>query len=168
MNMPWEIPPGIPNVMQPGAIPIPTPPGHAAVVAPTPGVLPPPQSLTDLGNLRAFLHQITPVVVTALMALHVAGGDSNKIGVYVALFFALVDPLLSFTSSEDTMRRIVYGLLGVGQVGGAIAILFGGFGAANTIVPLATAGITILSSFLARFYSVTTTLIPAIMPVKGA
>ena len=150
MSVPYEIPPGIPNLI--GTTPI--GPG-VTTVTPNPGVLP-AANLANLDNWRALLHQVTPVVVSALMALHIAGGDPNRIGIYVAIFFAVVDPLLSFTNSTDTARRIVYGLTGTLQSAGAISILFAGV--VGPIVPLATAAVTIVSSFLGRFYCPTSTL----------
>lgn len=113
-------------------------------------------NLKSLENWRALLHQVAPVVVTAMVALHVAGGDPDKIGVYVALFFAVADPLLSFTNSTDTARRIIYGVLGLAQTGGLVTTLFVG---QEVIIPVVTAGVTIINAFLARFYTPTTTIV---------
>jgi hypothetical protein len=114
-------------------------------------------NLTNLDNWRAVLHQVAPVVVTAMVALNVAGGDSHRIGVYVALFFAIADPLLSFTNTTDTVRRILYGIFTLLQTSGAVAILFAG---QETTVPLVSAGVSILAAFIARFYTPTSTIMP--------
>lgn len=121
-------------------------------------------NLTNLDNWRALLHQVTAPVVTAMAALQVAGGDSYKISVYVALFFAFIDPLLSFTNTADTVRRILYGVLGLLQTAGVVAILFVGH---ETAIPVITAVVTIISASLARFYTPTSTIVPReLAPVK--
>ena len=111
--------------------------------------------LRNLDNWRAWLHQVTPVVVGALVALHVASQDA--ILLWVSLFFAVADPLLSYTNATDKGRKIAYGVLGLLQSGGLADT--------SPWLPVVSAGVTVVSSALARFYTPTTTIVPAPNPV---
>ena len=116
-----------------------------------------PGNLKSLDNWRAFIHQLTPVVVTALIS--VALITENQATLWVPLFFAIIDPLLSALNAQDKMRQIIYGVLGLAQSGGILtALLVGGN---EPYIPLAAAGVTVISSFLGRFYTPTTTMVPA-------
>lgn len=130
-------------------------------VAPTPGVIP-GQGLKSWANWRAFLHQITPVIVTTLVGVGIV--TNNQAALWVPLFFAIIDPLLNVGNTQDKLRRAVYGVAGLLQVGGLAGGLVTGLGAGgNGLVAAGVgAGVTILSTFLARFYTPTTTMTPVV------
>lgn len=135
-------------------------PGYGTIdVAPLPG-LPPRQVLKSWDNWRAFIHQITPVVVTALVGVGIV--TDNQAALWVPLFFAIIDPLLNVGNTQDKLRRVVYGVAGLLQVGGLASGLATGLssGGNGLIAASVGAGVTILSTFLARFYVPTTTLVP--------
>jgi hypothetical protein len=125
------------------------------LVKPVTGMLP-AANLKNLDNWRALLHQITPVVVTVLTALGVTTQDQAAL--WVALVFAFLDPLLSYSNTTDKFRQIVYGVSGVLQSGGLLTTIL--MPHAPTAVPVASALLTILSSTLSRFYTPTSTLKP--------
>lgn len=129
-------------------------------VAPLPG-LPPAKNLKSWDNWRAFVHQITPVIVTTLVGVGIV--TNSQAALWVPLAFAILDPLLSVGNTTDKLRRIVYGLAGLLQVGGlATGLVVGlGTGGNGLIAASVGAGVTILSTFLARFYTPTTTMVPA-------
>lgn len=130
------------------------------VVAPTAGVLP-GQNLKSWANWRAFVHQITPVIVTTLVGVGIV--TDNQAALWVPLVFAILDPLLSLGNTTDRLRRVVYGVTGLLQVGGLATGLVTGIasGGNGLIAAGVGAGVTILSTFLARFYTPTTTMQPA-------
>lgn len=130
------------------------------VVVPTTGVLP-GQNLKSLDNWRAFVHQITPVVVTTLVGIGIV--TDSQVTLWVPVIFAVIDPLLSVMNTADKVRRIIYGLAGLFQVGGLATGLVTGLssGGNGVIAACVGAGITILSTALARFFTPTTTLVPA-------
>lgn len=113
--------------------------------------------LTNLDNLRAFIHQLTPVVVTVLTTLSLTTTD--KAAVWVALFFAIIDPLLSYRNTVDKARQIAYGILGLAQSGGLLTAAL--MVAPPTVVPIVSAVITVITSTLARFYTPTSTYVVA-------
>ena len=129
------------------------------VVVPTQGVLP-GQNLRSVDAWRALLHQITPVIVVALVTFGLA--TDNQAALWVPIAFAVLDPLLSVANSTDKLRRIVYGLAGLLQVGGLSVGLVTGLAGeiGGVIAPVAGATLTVLSSFLARFFTPTPTLVP--------
>lgn len=113
--------------------------------------------LKNLDNWRAFLHQITPVIVTALVAMSVT--TERAAAMWVALLFAVVDPLLSYRCATDKARQIAYGVLGLAQSGGLLTFLL--LPTAPQLIPVASAVVTVITSTLSRFYTPTSTLVPA-------
>jgi hypothetical protein len=158
-SLPWSDDPAPSAAVEP-VVPIAPP---SPVVVPVSGVLK-TEHLKDLANWRAFLHQLAPVVVGVLMTLQVATSQ-NTIMVYVALFFAVADPLLSFTNSTDTVRRVAYSLLGVLQTAGTVSLLFAGH---STAIPVITAAVAITSAFVARFFTPTTTVVSQQVAANGS
>ncbi len=125
------------------------------LVAPAPGVVR-LANFRNLDNWRALIHQITPVVVTVLTTLSITTNDQAAL--WVSLLFAVVDPLLSVRNAADKTRQVVYGVLGLLQSGGLLAAVLA---PTPIAVPVAAAVITIITSTLSRFYTPTTTMIPA-------
>jgi hypothetical protein len=123
---------------------------------PKPGVLT-ISKLRNLDNWRAFIHQLAPVIVTVLTALSITTEDQAAL--WVALAFAILDPLLSYSNATDKARRIAYGVLGLASSGGLLTALL--VPTAPEILPVASALTTIVSSFLGRFYTPTSTMVPA-------
>lgn len=128
-------------------------------VVPNPGVLP-GQTFKSWDNWRAFIHQITPVIVTTLVGVGIV--TDNQAALWVPLVFAIIDPLLSVGNTQDKLRRVIYGVAGLLQVGGLAGGLVVGLsaGSSGLIAAGVGTGVTILSSFLARFYVPTTTMTP--------
>jgi hypothetical protein len=124
------------------------------LVAPTKGVLP-LQNLTNLDNWRALIHQITPVVVTVMTTLAITTEDQAAI--WVSLFFAVIDPLLSYRNTTDKLRQIVYGVFGLLQSGGLLAAAT--MVAPPTVLPVVAALSTVFTSVLGRFYTPTSTVV---------
>ena len=123
-----------------------------------PGILP-GQNLKSWANWRAFLHSITPVIVTSLVTFGIV--TDTQAALWIPLVFAIADPLLSALNSTDKLRQIVYGIAGLLQVGGISVGLVTGLAGGNGMVGAGIgAGVTILSSFLSRFFTPTSTLIP--------
>lgn len=121
--------------------------------------------LANLNNIRAFLHQITPVIVTVLTTLSITTNDVAAL--WVSLAFAILDPLLSYRNATDKARQIAYGVLGLLQSGGLLVAILG---TVPNVIPIASAVVTIVSSTLSRFYTPTTTMTPkpAAAPVVTA
>lgn len=120
--------------------------------------------LTNLNNLRAFVHQITPVVVTVLTTLAITTEDQAAL--WVSLLFAIVDPLLSYRNTTDKFRQILYGVMGLAQSGGLIATIT--MVAPPTVLPVASAVLTVITSTLSRFYTPTTTMVPKTVGAQGS
>jgi len=154
--LPWEHDPAPAPPAQPPAPASPALPGIST--APKSGIVT-SNRVRSLDNWRAWLHQVTPVIVGALVALHVASQDAVLL--WVSLAFAVLDPLLSYTNATDKSRKIAYGVLGLLQSGGLAAALLGD---TSPWLPVVSAGVTVVSSALARFYTPTTTLVPASPP----
>ena len=133
----------------------PTPAALTLVGPANPGVLR-VSNLKNLDNIRAFIHQITPVVVTVLTTLAITTED--KAALWVSLFFAIIDPLLSYRNTTDKIRQIVYGIGGLAQSGGLLAAAT--MVAPPAVLPVASAVLTILTSTLSRFYTPTSTVAP--------
>ena len=127
-------------------------------VTSTRGVLP-KANLLNLDNWRALLHQVTPVIVGVLTALGVT--TQNTAPLWMSLVFAIFDPLLSYTNTADKARRIIYGVLGLLQSGGLLAVILGDH---QLWLPVATTAVTVISSTLARFYTPTSTVVPPTSP----
>ena len=111
--------------------------------------------LTNLNNLRAFIHQLTPVVVTVMTTLAITTEDQAAI--WVSLFFAVIDPLLSYRNTTDKLRQIVYGVFGLLQSGGLLAAAT--MVAPPTVLPVVAALSTVFTSVLGRFYTPTSTVV---------
>lgn len=126
------------------------------VVQPTSGVLP-VMNLKSLDNWRAFVHQLVAVVVPVLVTLNIV--TENAASAWVPFLFAIADNVLSVGNTVDRVRRAIYATVGVAQAGGLATVLLSS--AAPQWIPVTSAGLTILSAFLARFYTPTTTLVPA-------
>ena len=130
------------------------------IVQPRSGVLP-LQNLKRLDNWRALVHQITPVVVTTLVTLGII--TNSQVLLWVPLIFAVLDPLLSGLNATDKVRKIIYGIAGLAQSGGLIVGLATGVSSiGGQVAPVIGMGITILSAFLGRFYTPTTTMVPKV------
>jgi len=127
-------------------------------VAPKPGVLTTGR-LKNLDNWRAFVHQLTPVIVTVLTTLAIT--TDAQAALWVSLFFAVLDPLLSYQHSHDKARQIAYGVLGLAQSGGLLAAVL--LPTAPTLLPVAAAVVTIINSTLSRFYTPTSTMVPKVL-----
>lgn len=130
---------------------------HASLTTVTPksGII----TLSKLGNLdnwRAFIHQLTPVVVTVLTTLSITTDDQAAL--WVSLFFAVIDPLLSYRNATDKARQIFYGVGGLLQSGGLLAAVT--MVAPGPVVPIVSALITVVTSTLSRFYTPTSTMTP--------
>lgn len=134
------------------------------LVTPKPGIL----TLSKLGNLdnwRAFIHQLTPVVVTVLTTLSITTDDQAAL--WVSLFFAIIDPLLSYQNATDKARKIAYGVGGLLQSGGLLAAVT--MVAPGPVVPIVSALITVVTSTLSRFYTPTSTMKPKVVaPVQDS
>lgn len=136
-------------------------PGRAravTTVGPTVGVLP-WRNLTSLDNWRAFVHQAVPVLVPVLVALNMT--TQNTALLWVPFVFAIADNVLAAGNTVDNLRRAIYAVLGLLQAGGLVSVLVGAWH--PEYVPVTSAALAILSGFLSRFYTPTTTLraIPA-------
>lgn len=137
--------------------PVVTEPVTSARVSPT-EVVPTTGTLTlaklrNLDNWRAFLHQITPVVVAAFVTLEVTTEDFALL--WVPLVFAIADPLLSYANAQDKGRKIAYGVLGTLQSGGLMVALLGD---RSPWLPIVSALLVAISSQLSRFYTPTSTM----------
>lgn len=125
------------------------------LVSPTQGILP-RRNLKNLDNWRAFIHQVTPVIVTVLTTLSITTND--KAAVWVSLVFAVIDPLLSYRNATDKARQIAYGLGGLLQSGGLLTAAL--MVTPPAFIPIVSAVITVITSTLSRFYTPTTTMVP--------
>lgn len=130
-------------------------PSKMSLVTPKPGILT-LDRLKSKDNWRAWLHGITPVIVTVLTTLSITTND--KAAVWVSLFFAVIDPLLSYSNVTDKARKIAYGLGGLLQSGGLLTAAL--MVAPPTVVPVVSAVITVLTATLSRFYTPTSTMVP--------
>ena len=120
---------------------------------PTSGVLPVIR-LKSLENWRAFFHQLVGVVVPVLVTMNLA--TETVIMAWVPFVFAIVDNVLSVGNTVDRLRKTVYAAAGALQVGGLLTVLLSSWNPAY--VPIASAVLAMLTAFLARFYTPTTTI----------
>ena len=125
------------------------------LVAADSGVLP-IANLRNLSNWRALVHQIVPVIVSALVTMNIVTGDMAT--AWVPFVFAIADNLLSVGNAADRVRRAIYAGVGVLQAGGLVTMLV--TDVAPAYVPVAGAVLAVASAFLARFYVPTTTIVP--------
>lgn len=125
------------------------------LVTPKPGIIT-WGKLANPDNIRAWLHQVTPIIVTVLTTLSITTED--KAAVWVSLVFAVIDPLLSYSNVTDKARKIAYGVGGLLQSGGLLTAAL--MVAPPTAVPVVSAAITVLTATLSRFYTPTSTMLP--------
>jgi hypothetical protein len=112
-------------------------------------------NVRNVDNWRAFIHQITPVIVGVFVTLGVTTEDMALL--WVPLVFAILDPLMSYANASDKGRRVAYGVLGTLQSGGLLVALLGD---KSPWLPIISALLVAVSSQLARFYTPTSTIIP--------
>jgi hypothetical protein len=106
-------------------------------------------------NWRAFFHDLTAVVVPVLVTAHIA--TEAQVLAWVPFVFALVDNLLSAGNTSDKLRRTVYGAAAALQTGGLVTTLLVD---SPELVPIAGAGLSMVTAIMARFFTGTTTLVP--------
>lgn len=129
---------------------------HATTkVTAAPGVLP-VGNLKSLDNWRAFFHNAVGVLVPILVTLHLTTNDA--VTAWLPFIFAIADNILSAGNTVDRVRRAIYAAVGALQAGGLATILL--TSVAPTYVPIGSAILAVASSFLARFYTPTTTMTP--------
>ena len=90
------------------------------LVAADSGVLP-IANLRNIENWRALVHQIVPVIVSALVTMNIVTGDMAT--AWVPFVFAIADNLLSVGNAADRVRRAIYAGVGVLQAGGLVTML---------------------------------------------
>src|SRR5512139_1347099 len=113
----------------------------------------PAANLRSADDWRAFVHQLVPVAVSVIVALNLA--EESTVLMWVPFALALADNLLSAGNTVDKLRRTVYAVVAVLQTGGLVTALVTDF--APAYVPVAGAVLSVLSAFMARFYTPTTT-----------
>lgn len=128
----------------------------AVMVEPTSGVLP-TANLKNRDNWRAFFHQLVAVLVPILVTANVV--SENTAAAWVPFVFAIADNILSVGHTADRVRRAIYAGIGVLQAGGLATSLLTTF--APTYVTVGGAALAVVSAFLARFYTPTTTMVPS-------
>lgn len=126
-----------------------------STVSPTSGVLP-AQNLKSLDNWRAFIHQAVPVIVATLITVNLITTDQGPL--WISFAFAIGDNFLSVGNTADRLRKAIYAGIGTLQTGGLLLVLFVNV---PEYLPIASMVLAISSAFLARFYTPTTTLVPA-------
>lgn len=104
----------------------------------------------DFGQL---LHVVTLTLVPALAILGVA--TNEQLTGWIALGFAVIDPLFSTLATPDKARAIIYGLGGITQ-----AVLIG-IGTLEEAVAQTVVGavVTALLASMATFFTPTSTLV---------
>lgn len=127
------------------------------VVTPTSGVLP-VMNLKNLDNWRAFFHNLVGVLVPILVTANIIDGDQAT--AWIPFVFAIADNVLSVGNTSDRIRRAIYAGVGVLQAGGLVTTLL--TSVAPEYVPIGSAVLAVASAFLARFYTPTTTMVPAV------
>lgn len=125
-------------------------------VTPSSGVLP-VRNLKSVENWRAFFHSLVGVVVPLLVTLNIT--TSNVANAWIPFVFAILDNVLSVGNTVDKVRKAVYAGAGAIQSGGLLTVLLSS--TAPEWIPVGSALLAVGSSFLARFYTPTTTMNPA-------
>ena len=125
------------------------------LVTPTSGVLP-AMNLKSLDNWRAFFHQAVGVIVPILVTINLV--SESVATAWVPFVFAIADNMLSLGNTADKLRRTVYAAVGVIQAGGLLTMVLTQF--APQWVGIGSAVLAVLTAFLARFYTPTTTMTP--------
>jgi hypothetical protein len=131
---------------------------HEAVVSqvvPTSGVLP-ANNLRSLDNWRAFFHNAVGVIVPILVTLHITTND--VVTAWLPFVFAIADNILSVGNTTDRVRKAIYAGVGALQAGGLVTMIV--TSVAPEWVPVTGAIMAVATSFLARFYTPTTTVVP--------
>ena len=123
-------------------------------VAPTAGVLP-VKNLRSLENWRAFFHQLVAVIVPILVTADIV--SKNAAAAWVPFVFAIADNILSVGNTTDKIRKAIYAAVGVAQAGGLATVVLSSV--APNYVTVGGAVLAVVSAFMARFYTPTTTLV---------
>lgn len=126
---------------------------HVPVQTITPGVFP-VVNLKSQANWRAFFHSLVAVVVPVLVTMDIA--TETQVAAWVPFIFAIADNVLSAKNTKDKVRLAIYSAFGVLQTGGLATVLLGS--SHPEIIPIVSAVMAIGSSFMARFYTPTTTI----------
>lgn len=116
--------------------------------------------LKTLDDWRGLFHQLVPVIVTALVAMHIA--TDNQVALWIPFVFAIADPLLSLGNTADKIRRVIYGLLAALQAGSAITAVIevAANHASPVVAPVITAGGALISGVLGKFFTPNSNLLP--------
>lgn len=130
---------------------------NLTLVTPTGGILP-VTSLKSLDNWRAFFHNAVGVLVPILVTANIISNDQAT--AWIPFVFAIADNILSVGNTSDRVRKAIYAGVGVLQAGGLLTTLLTNY--APEYVPIGSAVLAIVSMFLTRFYTPTTTLTPAV------
>lgn len=125
------------------------------VVTATSGVLP-AANLRNKDNWRAFFHQLVAVIVPILVTADVV--TENVVNAWVPFLFAIADNLLSVGKTTDRVRRAIYAGSTVLQTGGLLTVLLSSV--APSYVSIGSAVLAVLTAFMARFYTSTSTMVP--------
>ena len=120
----------------------------------TTGVLP-AMNLKSMENWRAFFHQVVAVIVPILVTANLI--TENAAAAWVPFIFAIADNVLSVGNTTDRIRKAVYAVVGLAQTGGLLASVL--TTVAPTYVPVGGAILAVVSAFMARFYTPTTTIV---------
>lgn len=127
------------------------------LVSPAPSGALPTGNIKSLDDWRAFIHQIAPVIVGILVAVQFVTEDVAM--QWLPFVIAIADNLLSTANSAASrVRKTIYAAATTLQTGGLLTVLFS---SAPQWIPVASAVLLIVTSFLARFYTPTTTVVPA-------
>lgn len=142
-----------------------TVPVAPATITAIPNVVNPLKSLDDW---RSLFHQVVPIVVTALVSLHLATND--QVTLWVSLVFAIADPLLSIGNTEDKVRKIIYGLLALVQTGTIVTqvVQVAAEHSNPVVAPIITAAGAAISGILGTFFTPTPGSIKAISATENA
>lgn len=132
------------------------PPQPSVVVTATSGVLP-VMNLKNADNWRAFFHQLVAVLVPIMVTANVV--TENMVTAWIPFLFAIVDNLLSAGHTHDRVRKAIYAGVGVLQTGGLLTTVLTSL--APNYVTIGGAVLAVVTAFMARFYTPTTTMVPA-------
>lgn len=119
------------------------------------GVLP-VMNLKSIDNWRAFFHQAVAVLVPILVTANIV--SENEATAWIPFVFAIADNVLSVGNTTDKVRRVIYALIGLLQTGGLVTAVLSTV--APSYVTVGGAVLAVVSAFMARFYTPTTTMVP--------
>lgn len=127
-------------------------------VIPASGVMP----LKTWDDWRAMFHQIAPVIVTALVSVHLV--SEADVALWLPYIVAVADVLLSIGNAQDKARRIVYALLAVLQAGSGVTMLVETVAQSSSpvVAPIVMAAGAAINGILANFFTPTSTMKPGI------